>query len=98
MAQLPEEKKKEKQSFLQKGLDNKPLLCYNEYNKREEPRAMKKLFRYIRYRICRNIYYADWCPMDNRKNYRKIAENLIAGLGLTLSGVVIMILFCLIGF
>lgn len=34
-------------------------------------------------RICRNIYYADWCPMDNRKNYRKIFENFLAILGLT---------------
>ena len=59
---------------------------------------MKKLFRYIRYRICRSIYYADYCPIDNRKNYRKIAENLIAALGLCLSGLVVMILFCWIGF
>ena len=59
---------------------------------------MKKLFRYIRYRICRNIYYADQCPMDNRKNYRQIFENFIAALGLTLSGLVIVILLCLMEF
>ena len=59
---------------------------------------MKKLFRHIRYRICRNIYYADHCPIDNRKNYRQIFENLIAALGLTLSGLAVMILFCLMGF
>ena len=36
---------------------------------------MKKLFRYIRHRICRSIYYADHCPIDNRKNYpRTIAQ------------------------
>ena len=81
-----------------RGVDKTPLSWYNEDNKREEPRAMKKLFRYIRYRICRNIYYADQCPMDNRKNYRQIFENFIAALGLTLSGLVIVILFCLMGF
>lgn len=59
---------------------------------------MKKLFRYIRHRICRNIYYADHCPIDNRKNYRQMCENFIAALGLTLSGLVVMILFCLMGF
>jgi hypothetical protein len=59
---------------------------------------MKKLFRYIRHRICRNIYYADYCPIDNRKNYRQMFENFIAALGLTLSGLVVLILFCLMGF
>ena len=59
---------------------------------------MKKLFRHVRYRICRSIYYADWCPMDNRKNYRKIFENFLAVLGLTLSGLVALILLFLIGF
>ena len=59
---------------------------------------MKELFRYIRYRICRSIYYSDHCPIDNRKNYRRMIENFIAALGLTLSGVAVMILFCLIGF
>lgn len=59
---------------------------------------MKKLFRHVRYRICRSIYYADWCPMDNRKNYRKIFENFLAVLGLTFSGLVVLILLFLIGF
>ena len=59
---------------------------------------MKKLFRHIRFRICRSIYYADWCRMDNRKNYHQMFENFIAALGLTLSGLVIVILFCLMGF
>ena len=58
---------------------------------------MKKLFRHIRHRICRNIYYADWCPMDNRKNYCKIFENFLAALGLTLSSIVALILLFLIG-
>lgn len=59
---------------------------------------MKKLFRHIRHRICRNIYYADLCPMDNRKNYRKIFENFLAALGLGFSGMVALILLFLIGF
>lgn len=95
---MTEWKSEKKQYFTQKGLDNKLLLCYNEDNKREEPRAMKKLFRYIRHRICRSIYYADYCPIDNRKNYHQMFENFIAALGLTLSGLVVVILFCLMGF
>ena len=59
---------------------------------------MEKLFKYIRFRICRSIYYADQCPMDSRKNYRQMFENFIAALGLTLSGLVIVILFCLMEF
>lgn len=59
---------------------------------------MEKLFKYIRFRICRSIYYADQCPMDSRKNYRQMFENFIAALGLTLSGLVIIILFCLMEF
>ena len=57
---------------------------------------MKKLFRHVRYRICRSIYYADWCPMDNRKNYRKIFKNFLAALGLTLFNIVALILLFLI--
>ena len=59
---------------------------------------VKRELRYIRFRICRNIYYADYCPIDNRKNYRQMFENFIAALGLTLSGLVIVILLCLMGF
>ena len=59
---------------------------------------MEKLFKYIRFRICRSIYYADQCPIDSRKNYRQMFENFIAALGLTLSGLVIIILFCLMEF
>ena len=59
---------------------------------------MKKLFRHIRHRICRSIYYADWCPMDNRKNYRKIFKNSLAVLGLTFSCIIILMLLFLIGF
>lgn len=61
-------------------------------------RKIKREFRHIRYRICRSIYYADYCPIDNRKNYRQMFENFIAALGLTLSGLVVMILFCMMGF
>ena len=39
---MTEWKSEKKQYFTQKGLDNKLLLCYNEDNKREEPRAMKE--------------------------------------------------------
>lgn len=58
---------------------------------------MKKLFKQIRHRICRNIYYADWCPIDNRKNYRKIFENFLATFGLVFLGLVTLTLLSLIG-
>ena len=43
---------------------------------------IKKELRYIRYRICRDIYYADRCPMDNRKNYNNIGRNILCACGL----------------
>ena len=48
---------------------------------------IKKELRYIRYRICRNIYYADQCPVDNRKNYKEIGKNILCDCGL---GVVVL--------
>lgn len=47
---------------------------------------MKRELRYIRYRICRNIYYADQCPRDNRKNYNNIGKNVLCALGLGITG------------
>lgn len=43
---------------------------------------MKKELRYIRYRICRTIYYADQCPMENRKNYNNIVRTALGAVGL----------------
>lgn len=47
---------------------------------------MKRELRYIRYRICRSIYYADQCPMENRKNYNNIGKNILYALGLGIVG------------
>ena len=52
---------------------------------------MKNLFRYIRYRICRNIYYADQCPMENRKNYGEIAKLIACAFGLCVAGLLMML-------
>ena len=38
---------------------------------------VKRELRYIRYRICRDIYYADQCPKDCRKNYNNIGKNML---------------------
>lgn len=38
---------------------------------------IKKELRYIRYRICRSIYYADQCPHDYKKNYKEIMKNAV---------------------
>lgn len=56
---------------------------------------MKKLFRHIRHRICRTIYYADQCPMDNRRNYRAIAEMAIKIAVMYFIGFIIMFVFVL---
>lgn len=56
---------------------------------------MKKLFKHIRYRICRSIYYADHCPADCRKNYKEIAVNACACFGLTLTAVTIFFLLAM---
>jgi hypothetical protein len=50
---------------------------------------IKRELRYIRYRICRNIYYADQCPKDCRKNYKEIGKDVAMAIGF---GIV-----CLIG-
>ena len=51
-----------------------------------------KTVRYIRYRICRSIYYADQCPMDNRKNYKEIGRNILCtcGLGVCVLGFMVL--------
>ena len=45
---------------------------------------MKRELRYIRYRICRSIYYADQCPMDNRKSYSNIGKNILCACGFSI--------------
>lgn len=57
---------------------------------------MKKELRYIRYRICRNIYYADQCPMDNRKNYSTIGKNILMAMGLGVAGLALCCVFVLL--
>lgn len=53
---------------------------------------MKKEFRYIRYRICRSIYYADQCPRDCRKNYNDIGKHILCGFGMGLMGLAMAVL------
>lgn len=49
---------------------------------------MKRELRYIRYRICRSIYYADQCPNDCRKNYNNIGKSILSALALGVVGFV----------
>lgn len=49
---------------------------------------MKRELRYIRYRICRSIYYADQCPNDCRKNYNNIGKNILSALAFGVVGFV----------
>lgn len=53
---------------------------------------MKRELRYIRYRICRSIYYADQCPMDNRKRYSDIGKTALCACGLGIGALGFMIL------
>ena len=49
-------------------------------------KQIKRELRYIRYRICRSIYYADQCPVENRKNYNNIGKNILCALSLGVVG------------
>ena len=55
-------------------------------------RKIKREFRYIRYRVCRDIYYADQCPNDCRKNYSNIGKNILyaCGLGVGVLGFMVL--------
>lgn len=44
---------------------------------------MTRKMKYIRYRVCRSIYYADQCPVENRKNYSTIGKTVAAAIGVT---------------
>ena len=80
---------------LKGGLTNKPQCAIIQTDKRQGEQTMKhikKELRYIRYRICRDIYYADQCPMDNRKNYNNIGRNILyaCGLGIGVLGFMVL--------
>lgn len=51
---------------------------------------MKKMFRHIRYRVCRTIYYADQCPKDCRKNYGELAMMVLQGALFSIIGFIAM--------
>lgn len=53
---------------------------------------MKRELRYIRYRICRSIYYADQCPNDCRKNYNEIGKTILCACGLGIGVLGFMVL------
>lgn len=57
---------------------------------------IKRELRYIRYRICRSIYYADQCPKDNRKNYSAMFNNLCVCALATAMVVALMFTFVLL--
>ncbi len=57
---------------------------------------MKRELRYIRYRICRSIYYADQCPNDCRKNYNNIGKNILSALALGVVGFVALFMAVLL--
>lgn len=52
---------------------------------------MKRTLRHIRYRICRSIYYADQCPVDNRKNYKEIGKGVAMAIGFGIACLIAMI-------
>ena len=61
-------------------------------DKNKGDNTMRRELKYIRYRICRSIYYADQCPTDNKKNYNAIGNNILSALGLGVCGLVFMAL------
>lgn len=58
---------------------------------------MNKAFKRIRHKVCRTIYYFDQCPFDNRKSYRKIANNALFGMILVTAFIALMALCWLCG-
>lgn len=59
-------------------------------------RKIKKELRYIRYKVCRNIYYADQCPNDCRKNYRNIGKSILMASGMFVFGLMAMVIAVLL--
>ena len=59
-------------------------------------RKIKRELRYIRYRICRSIYYADQCPNDCRKNYRNIGKSILMASGMFVFGLMTMVIAVLL--
>lgn len=59
-------------------------------------RKIKRELRYIRYKVCRNIYYADQCPNDCRKNYRDIGKSILMASGMFVFGLMAMVIAVLL--
>lgn len=59
-------------------------------------RKIKRELRYIRYKVCRNIYYADQCPSDCRKNYRDIGKSILMASGMFVFGLMAMVIAVLL--
>ena len=59
-------------------------------------RKIKRELRYIRYKVCRNIYYADQCPNDCRKNYRDIGKSILMASGMFAFGLMAMVIAVLL--
>ena len=56
---------------------------------------LKKELRYIRYKICRSIYYADQCPADNKRNYVNLAKSALCAVAMCTAGFAMLFLFVL---
>lgn len=50
-------------------------------------RVIFRYFRYIRYRVCRYIYYFDACPKQFRKNYKALIFEGLSCVALCFVGV-----------
>lgn len=59
-------------------------------------RKIKRELRYIRYKVCRNIYYADQCPNDCRKNYRDLGKSILMASGMFVVGLMAMVVAVLL--
>lgn len=57
---------------------------------------IKRELRYIRYKICRSIYYADQCPNDCRKNYNAIGTKILSAVAMCAVGLMAMIVAVLL--
>lgn len=59
-------------------------------------KQIKRELRYIRYKVCRNIYYADQCPNDCRKDYKAIGMKILGAVAMCAVGLLAMVVAVLL--
>lgn len=59
-------------------------------------KIIRKTFRKARRDVCRYIVSFDTCPMENRKNYGQVAQNILMAVGMSGVALVMMVMAVLL--